>query len=82
MKYQNAVSVGVLLSILIGGSVIFWRAAGNTGLQLTIGVMITVTYILWGILHHAQAGPVHRKVVIEYVLVGFVALVLLATLAL
>lgn len=82
MKYQNIVSAGVLLGILIFGGIMFWRAVGNTGLQLTIGVMTAVAYVLWGILHHAQTGPVHRKVVIEYVLVGLVAIVLLATLAL
>lgn len=82
MKYQRLIQSIVLVAILAGGSLTFWYAKGNTSLQLAIGVMTTIAYILWGIMHHALAGDLHRKIVIEYVLVGLVALVLLATLAL
>lgn len=81
MKHQRVVSIVVLLCILIGGSLTFWYAKGNTGLQLTVGVMTTVAYVLWGLTHHALAGNIHRKIVLEYVLVGVIAIVVLATLA-
>lgn len=78
---QNILHTAILLFILAGGAWSFWYAGGNMPLQLTIGAITTVAYVIWGISHHAIAGDLHRKVVIEYVLVGLIALVLLATLA-
>ncbi|HLD24537.1 MAG TPA: hypothetical protein VJB96_01335 [Patescibacteria group bacterium] len=82
MKKTKLFSAIVLFCILAGGGLMFWYAKGNTALQLTIGVMTAVAYVLWGLIHHAIVGDFHRKVVIEYVLVGMIAIVLLATLAL
>ncbi|MCL4200689.1 hypothetical protein KJZ67_05125 [Patescibacteria group bacterium] len=72
----------VLFTILFGGTFTFWFARGNTALQLAIGVVTTIAYVAWGIIHHSLKGDLHRKVVIEYVLVGLIAIVLLTTLAL
>lgn len=67
----------VLLLILAGGTGMFFMAHGNTGLQLMIGVVTSVAYIAWGMIHHAMQGDLHRKVVIEYIFVGSIAIVLL-----
>lgn len=55
----------------------FFLAHGNTGLQLMIGVVTSVAYIAWGMIHHAMQGDLHRKVVIEYIFVGSIAIILL-----
>lgn len=78
---QNMLHTIILICILGGGLWSFWYARGNISLQLIIGAVTTGAYIIWGISHHAISGDLHRKVVIEYVLVGLIALVLLATLA-
>ncbi|MDP1721753.1 MAG: hypothetical protein Q8L37_00935 [Candidatus Gottesmanbacteria bacterium] len=67
----------VLLLILAGGTGMFFLAHGNTGLQLMIGVVTSVAYIAWGMIHHAMQGDLHRKVVIEYIFVGSIAIILL-----
>ena len=67
----------VLLLILSAGTGMFFAAQGNTGLQLMIGVVTSMGYIAWGIIHHVMQGDLHRKVVIEYVFVGGIAITLL-----
>lgn len=67
----------ILLLILAGGTAMFFIAQGNTGLQLAIGVVTSIAYVAWGIIHHAMQGDLHRKVVIEYVFIGSIAIVLL-----
>lgn len=67
----------VLLLILTGGTAMFLGTQGNTGLQLMIGVVTSAAYVAWGIIHHAMLGDLHRKVVIEYVFIGGIAIILL-----
>lgn len=67
----------VLLLILSAGVGMFFSARGNTALQLVIGVVTSVAYIAWGIIHHVMQGDLHRKVVIEYVFIGGIAITLL-----
>lgn len=81
MKQQNTVHTVILLCILAVGLWSFWYAGGNVMLQLIIGAVTTVAYVVWGIVHHVMNGDLHKKVVVEYILVGLIALVLLATLA-
>ncbi len=67
----------ILLLILAGGVGMFFIAQGNTGLQLVIGVVTSISYVAWGIIHHAIQGDLYRKVVIEYVFIGSIAIILL-----
>jgi hypothetical protein len=83
MKKKSQMIHGlVLLLILSGGAFTFWYATGNTKLQLLAGIVTSAAYVAWGIIHHALEGDLHPKVVIEYVLIGLIAIVLLLTLAL
>ncbi len=67
----------VLILILAGGMGMFFLAHGNTGFQLMIGVVTSIAYVVWGMIHHAMQGDLHRKVVIEYIFVGSIAIILL-----
>lgn len=67
----------VLLLILAAGVGMFLAAQGNTGLRLMIGVVTSIAYVAWGIIHHTILGDLHRKVVIEYVFIGGIAIILL-----
>lgn len=67
----------VLLLILAAGAALFFWSQGNTGLQLMIGIVTSVAYVAWGIIHHMMQGDLHRKVVIEYVFIGGIAITLL-----
>lgn len=81
-KHHQILHGFVLLCILSGGAFTFWYATGNTRLQLAAGIVTALAYVAWGIIHHAIQGDLHRNVVIEYILIGSIAVVLLLTLAL
>lgn len=67
----------VLVIILVSGVGMFMMAKDNNFLQLLIGVVTSMAYIAWGIIHHYLQGDIHRKVVIEYVFIGGIAITLL-----
>lgn len=74
----HAFHVAILLIILIGGAVTFFTLDGNGSAQLAVGIVTSIGYIAWGVLHHYLSGDLHPKVVIEYMLLGAVAIALLA----
>jgi len=65
-----------MLGIAVWG---FFAAAPNVVLQLGIGVVTVVSYVLWGILHHVSEHDLHPKIVVEYILIGAISIVLLLT---
>ncbi len=67
----------VLFLILSGGAGVFVVSQGNTAIQLLIGIATSLAYMAWGIIHHVMIGDMHRKVVIEYVVISTIAIVLL-----
>lgn len=79
MKQTHVIHYLVLACILLGGIATFYYVRQSTNLQLAVGVVTSISYILWGFIHHTIQKDLHRKVVIEYVLVGTIAIVLLAT---
>ncbi len=69
----------VLIIILVTGVGLFFYAGSNRSLQLAIGIMSTLAYVGWGVIHHALQRDLYPKVVVEYVLMGLIAIVLLMT---
>ncbi|OGG29996.1 hypothetical protein A2973_05105 [Candidatus Gottesmanbacteria bacterium RIFCSPLOWO2_01_FULL_49_10] len=69
----------VLFAIILGGGFVFWYAQGMRELQIATGIITVLGYVIWGIVHHAIQGDLHRKVVVEYVLLGSIAIILLFT---
>lgn len=67
----------ILILILIIGAASFLGLQGNHPGQLAIGIVTTVAYVSWGIIHHAMEHDIHPKVVVEYALIGAMALLLL-----
>lgn len=79
MKWTDLTEYFVLGCILAGGVAAFYYVRPNTDLQFTIGVMTSIAYVIWGIIHHALKKDLHTRIVIEYMLMGAIAIVLLAT---
>lgn len=79
MRWADVMEYFVLGGILIGGVAAFYYVRPNTSLQFTIGVMTSISYVIWGIIHHAIKKDLHTRIVIEYMLMGAIAVVLLAT---
>jgi len=67
----------VLLIILITGVFMFHFVRHNTSLQLLVGIITSISYIIWGLVHHAIKRDLHRKVVVEYILIGAIAIIVL-----
>lgn len=82
MKRQKIINAISLLCILGLGIFLFWYTIGNRGVQFLVGVITSIAYVLWGLLHHALEGTLHKKVVVEYLLIGAIAVVLIMTILL
>jgi hypothetical protein len=79
MKHTEGIQYIVLTCILLGGLGAFFYVRPNELLQFVVGVATSVAYVVWGILHHMMKKDLHMRVVIEYILMGAIAIVLLAT---
>lgn len=69
----------VLFLILGFGTWLFYQLQGQILAQFIVGCVTTLTYIAWGILYHLLEEDLHWKIVVEYLLVGAIAMVVLAT---
>ncbi|MFH0749331.1 MAG: hypothetical protein V1917_00255 [Candidatus Gottesmanbacteria bacterium] len=69
----------VLFIILFSGIWTFWGAQNDKVMQMYIGVATAIAYVSWGMIYHSLEGDLHPKVVVEYCLVGAIAIVLLLT---
>lgn len=77
MKKFHYVHFIVLLIILALGIGLFFYTQSNRMLQLVVGIATAIAYIAWGIIHHAMQRDLYAKVVVEYVLMGLIAVLLL-----
>lgn len=68
----------ILIIILVLGIATFFMVAGNPAAQLATAIITSLAYIIWGVLHHAIDGDLHLKIVIEYILVGTIAILFLS----
>jgi len=50
---------------------------GERLVEFIIIIAFTSFYILWGIYHHIIENSLHLKIVVEYVLIGFILMFLL-----
>ena len=76
---QSVIHFLFLMVILAAGVFTFLYVRPNTTLQLFVGVVTAVAYVLWGFVHHAMRKDLHQKIVVEYLLIGTIAIVLLVT---
>ena len=76
---QTIIHFLVLIGILGAGVLTFIVVAPNTTIQLLVGIITAVAYVLWGLIHHTIQQDLHQKIVVEYLLIGAIAIVLLVT---
>ncbi|MBI1982061.1 MAG: hypothetical protein HYY87_00910 [Candidatus Levybacteria bacterium] len=63
-----------LIIILALGIFLSLQTSGDRQLQMLIMVMTVFFYVAWGILHHLLEHDLNIKIVIEYVLIGSLAM--------
>ncbi len=78
-SHVDKVNLLVLVAILGLGIGTFVYARSDRSLQLAVGIVTAVAYVLWGLLHHSLKGDLYPKVVVEYVLIGVISILLLTT---
>lgn len=61
---------------LVGLWGLFWFDY-DRAMQLSIVVSMAVSYVIWGIIHHRQHKDLHPKIVLEYVLMAFLAVLII-----
>jgi len=64
-----------LMAILSIGFGLFWIFNFNRQIQILITGGLGVTYVIWGIIHHAIKKELHWRIVWEYIVVATVACV-------
>ncbi len=70
----------LVLFILLGvGIGTFFYVRPNVASQLFVGITTSIAYVIWGLVHHAIQKDLHPKIVVEYMLIGAIAIVLLVT---
>jgi len=69
----------VLLVGLLLFSILFWYFSYNRSIQIAITGLASISYVLWGIIHHVVEGRLNRQVAMEYILVGTLVFLLLLT---
>ncbi len=70
----------IVLGIILCSTVfLFWIVKDNKSMQILTGILLSVLYATWGIIHHAMQGDLHPKVVVEYFLVACIAIILIVT---
>lgn len=47
---------------------------------MVIMIALSISYVVWGIVHHSHIGDLHPKIVVEYILVAMLAVLMFASL--
>lgn len=74
LRHINTV---VLFLILLAGAITFIAVRNDSETQLVVGILTVGMYIFWGILNHILEKDIHYRIVVEYVLTGIIAILLL-----
>jgi len=70
----------IVLAIILSSTVfLFGQVRENKMMQILVGILISTLYVTWGMIHHAMQGDLYPKVVVEYLLVGAIAVTLIVT---
>ena len=78
-KWIPALNFIVLTIILCSTVFLFWQVRDNKLMQILVGILLSVLYVIWGMIHHSMQGDLYPKVVVEYFLVGAIAITLILT---
>ena len=69
-SFRHITHYAVMLFIMIAGIVSIVFTGRNLSTQTGIIVMLALSYLIWGIVHHSLENTLHSEVVIEYLLLA------------
>jgi hypothetical protein len=75
---MRLVHYSVLAFILLLGGILFLRFQYYPSYQFLIVVGTVLGYVLWGVSYHKSESRFLRRVILEYLLLGFVVILMFA----
>lgn len=69
-----------LLGIFIAGLIGFYVFSYDSYFQIAIAVALSLSYVSWGIIHHAIHKDIYWTVIWEYLAVSILGLIMILTL--
>ncbi len=73
---QKPLEYLALAFILVSGLVLFFIFSFDKHMQRRVVYATTALYFSWSIYHHYKRGDLQMSIVIEYILIGILALLL------
>ncbi len=67
----------ILLILISGGLTAFLSSRNYPLIQLLVGIVTSLSYVVWGIVHHFVDRDLSLKIVIEYLAVALFAIIVL-----
>lgn len=69
-----------LFGIIVSGFIAFTLFSYDKLFQVTILVAVSISYVVWGIIHHAIHKDLYLSVIIEYIVISILGLVIVSSL--
>ena len=69
-----------LIAIFIVGILGFYLFSYDKIFQIGVAVVLAVTYVLWGIIHHTIHKDIYFSVILEYIAVAVLGLIMVISL--
>jgi hypothetical protein len=66
----HAIDYLVLISLLLFGIILYVFFKNDAQMQRIIAAALSLSFILWGIIHHHHADKVTKKIMLEYILIA------------
>jgi hypothetical protein len=66
----------ILVLVIFVGGIVFFSYPDKT-VKFRVGTLTALAYIFWGIFHQLMEANLNLKIVVEYTLIGVLAIILL-----
>lgn len=67
----------LVLVLIIGCGGLVFGFYPDKAVKFKVAALVALAYIFWGIFHHLTEGNLNFKIVVEYTLIGALAIILL-----
>lgn len=71
---QHLLYYSTMTGLQVLGFFLVLDAAPRIGVQMVLVVVTSIIYFFWALLHHYLHHDLHRKIVLEYMLVGLLGI--------
>ncbi len=69
-----------LIAVFLAGLLAFWLFSYNRVFQIIVAVVVAVSYVVWGVIHHAIHKDLYLSTVVEYIVIASLGLIIIFSL--